>query len=155
MPVRRTSAVGQLRHHVHQARSRCREREDGTGCRPFHPGLHLACHRRDARVLQQRDHAGIGRPGGCPLPRPQGDGRMEATAADTGVCLQTCHMFRPAGKNSDRRTAQSGTGHRRLPADGGHAADDPREDDGTQPRTADLNRHLRARTGGYRAVGMT
>ena len=135
MPVRRTSAVGQLRHHVHQARSRCREREDGTGCRPFHPGLHLACHRRDARVLQQRDHAGIGRPGGCPLPRPQGDGRM--------------------GKNSDRRTAQSGTGHRRLPADGGHAADDPREDDGTQPRTADLNRHLRARTGGYRAVGMT
>ena len=69
------------------------------------PGLHLACHRRDARVLQQRDHAGIGRPGGCPLPRPQGDGRMEATAADDGILLQACHMLRHAGEDRDRCTA--------------------------------------------------
>ena len=58
------------RRHVRQARSHCREREDGACRRPFHPRLRLACHRRDARVLQQRSHAGIARSGGCPLPRP-------------------------------------------------------------------------------------
>lgn len=71
----------------------------------FIPGLHLASHRRDARVLQQRSHAGIARPGGCPLPRPQGDGRMEATAADDGILLQACHMLRHAGEDRDRCTA--------------------------------------------------
>ena len=89
VPVRRAPAVGHLRHHHHvrQARSHCREREEGACRRPFHPRLRLACHRRDARVFQQRDHAGIGRPGGCPLPRPQGDGRMEATAAGPSSTL--------------------------------------------------------------------
>ena len=53
-----------------QARSHCREREDGSCRRPFHPRLRLACHRRDARVFQQRGHADIGRPGGDSLPGP-------------------------------------------------------------------------------------
>lgn len=56
---------------------------------------------------------------------------MEATAADTGVRMQACHLFRYVGKDCDRRAAQSGTGHRRLPADGGHTADDSRENDRT------------------------
>ena len=60
-----------------------------------------------------------------------------------------------AGEDCDRCAAQSGTGHRRLPADGRHAADDSCEDDRTQPRTADLHRHLRPRTGGCRKDGMT
>ena len=64
---------------------------------------------------------------------------MEEAAADAGTRMQACHMLRPVGKNSDRRTAQSGTGHRRLPADGGHAADDSRKDDRTQPHVADLH----------------
>lgn len=49
----------------------------------------------------------------------------------------------PVGEDCDRRTAQSGTGHSRLPADGGHAADDPCENDRTQSRVADLHRYLR------------
>ena len=69
---------------------------------------------------------------------------MAATAAHAGVRLQACHLFRPAGEDGDRRTAQAGTGHRRLPADGGHATDDPCEDDRTQPRVAGLHRRLRA-----------
>ena len=80
---------------------------------------------------------------------------MAATAADAGIRMQACHMLRPVGKNSDRCAAQSGTGHRRLSADGRHAADDSCEDDRTQPRTADLHRHLRPRTGGCRKDGMT
>ena len=43
---------------------------DGSCRRPFHPRLRLACHRRDARVFQQRGHADIGRPGGDSLPGP-------------------------------------------------------------------------------------
>ena len=46
VPVRRAPAVGHLRHHVRQARSHCREREEGACRRPFHPRLRLACHRR-------------------------------------------------------------------------------------------------------------
>ena len=33
---------------------------------------------------------------------------MEATAAHVGIRLQAYHLLRPAGKDSDRRTAQSG-----------------------------------------------
>ncbi len=55
--------------------------------------------------FNSESHAGIGRPGGCPLPRPQGDGRMEATAADAGILLQACHMFRYAGEDCDRCAA--------------------------------------------------
>lgn len=69
---------------------------------------------------------------------------MAATAAHAGVRLQACHLLRPVGKDGNRRTAQSGTGHRRLPADGRHATDDPCENDRTQPRVADIHRHLRA-----------
>ena len=54
---------------------------------------------------------------------------MAATAADAGIHMQACHMLRPAGEDSDRRTTQSGTGHRRLPADGGYAADDSCKND--------------------------
>ena len=68
---------------------------------------------------------------------------MEATAADAGIRLQAGHLLRPVGEDCDRRTAQSGTGHSRLPADGGHAADDPCENDRTQSRVADLHRYLR------------
>ena len=80
---------------------------------------------------------------------------MEAAAAHAGTRMQACHMLRHAGEDCDRCAAQSGTGHRRLPADGGHAADDSRKDDRTQPHVADLHRHLRARTGGCRKDGMT
>ena len=68
---------------------------------------------------------------------------MEETAADAGGCIQACHLFRHAGEDGDRRAAQSRTGHRRLPADGGHTADDPCEDDRTQPCATDLHRRLR------------
>ena len=64
---------------------------------------------------------------------------MEATAAHVGIRLQACHLLRPVGEDCDRRTAQSGPGHSRLPADGGHAADDSRKDDRMQPRVADLH----------------
>ena len=67
---------------------------------------------------------------------------MEEEAADAESRMQACHLFRLAGEDGDQRTAQSGTGHRRLPADGGHATDAPCENDRTQPRVADLHRHL-------------
>ena len=67
---------------------------------------------------------------------------MEEATADTGVCMQAYHTFQPAGKDGNRRTAQSETGHRRLPADEGYAADDSRKDGGTQPRVADFHRHF-------------
>ena len=150
VPVRRAPAVGQFRRHVRQARSRCREREDGTGRRPFHT--------RTSSGLPPEGCTGASTARPCrywaagrlilfPDLKATEEWRQRLPMLESFCRRATCSDMLERIATGAQRDSQG------LDiADFLLMEDTPQmilaTDDRTQPRIADIHRRFRARTGG-------